>query len=313
MSVLGKVFLIFLLTFVNVSSDLIDHLKPVGRKKVAESQIRNIDYIYVISLEKRNARWANALKQLLPYKILPHRFYAINGWALSSDVLNDVGILYSPEMQRCPNSNTYGAYFLNDKTKKEVNLNENCYGKKYVSHFTTLGAIGCYLSHLSVLEDAYNSGYQTIWVIEDDMKLYENPHMLSDLIDSLDRLVGASEWDLLYTDFGVYGGFGDDSDRDLAQYEPIIWRPDMKQRDTSYLIEYRSLEGFFKVGRRAGTTSMIIRRSGMKKILDFAKNQGIFLPIDNDLAFVPNLNKYGPKEHYVSCERFSSDTEINRN
>ncbi|MFI5334690.1 MAG: hypothetical protein ACHQT8_05960 [Chlamydiales bacterium] len=31
------------------------------------------------------------------------------------------------------------------------------------------------LSHLSILQDAFDSGYETIWVMEDDIEVVRNP------------------------------------------------------------------------------------------------------------------------------------------
>ena len=62
------------------------------------------------------------------------------------------------------------------------------------------GEIGIALSHLSVLQDAYDSGYETIWVMEDDIKIVSDPNMLSELIGELDVLLGKGNWDILFTD-----------------------------------------------------------------------------------------------------------------
>src|SRR5207237_6605093 len=73
-------------------------------------------------------------------------------------------------------------------------------GKTYFVHCMALGAIGCSLSHISVLQDAYDSGYETIWVMEDDVEVLDDPHRLSDLVSELDTLVGPDRWDVLFTD-----------------------------------------------------------------------------------------------------------------
>ena len=63
-------------------------------------------------------------------------------------------------------------------------------GRTYFCHCMSRGAIGIVLSHLSVLQDAYDSGYETIWVIEDDIQVIQDPRLLSSLIDELDATVG---------------------------------------------------------------------------------------------------------------------------
>lgn len=288
--------------------DLIDHFKPVGPKR-KPSQMRNIDFIYVINLDRRPERWQDVLKELVPYDILPHRFSAVDGWALPSTVLNDIGVTITPETKRCPKPDKYGSYFLPDLTRINVDLDEKCYGKKFISNHTSRGAVGCTLSHFSILEDAYNSGYETIWVMEDDIRVAENPHIISDLVDRLDGLVGREGWDLLYTEEGYYPAFGDYRDKNLSVYSYWIWRPDMFEGDTSSLVSHKNIgSDFIKIGLKWGTRSMIIRRSGMKKILDFAKNQGIFLPIDCELAFIPQMKLFITNRNIVVTRDLRSDT-----
>ena len=62
---------------------------------------------------------------------------------------------------------------------------------------------------------------------------------------------------------------------------------------TNALVEYRMVgSDFMKIGGRTQAHSVIYRRSGIKKILDFIINNGIFRPYDIDLPFVPNLKMY---------------------
>ena len=48
-------------------------------------------------------------------------------------------------------------------------------GEVYFSLALSRGAIGIILSHLSVLQDAYDAGYETIWVMEDDVEVLQMP------------------------------------------------------------------------------------------------------------------------------------------
>ena len=72
-------------------------------------------------------------------------------------------------------------------------------GRTYFAHHMSQGAIGCVLSHLSVLQDAIDSGYKTIWVMEDDVEVVQDPRTLSGLIAALDGS-GKEKWDILFTD-----------------------------------------------------------------------------------------------------------------
>ena len=125
----------------------------------------NIDFIYMINLDQRPEKWAHSIHQLIPYDILPYRFSAINGWEdLTVEIINDVGLKFSMN----------GRGFHGDKLPHFKN--------RATSRFITSDRpilctalpeepIGCFLSHLSVLQDAYDRGFETIWVMEDDIEV----------------------------------------------------------------------------------------------------------------------------------------------
>lgn len=293
-----------LLIFVQAYSSLFDHLKPCENKPPQTSQIRHIDFIYVINLDKRPERWEHAQQQLNPYGIFPYRFSAVYGWDLPAEALNDIGITYAEGMQKNFSSETAAAYYLDDLSKKEVYLNESHYGKKFVSTYFRRGAVGCFYSHLSVLKDAYDSGYEIILVLEDDLLVHKDPYIISELIEELDREFGRENWDMFYAEAGFFRGIADDpaKNSNLPLYFPSCWRPDAP-KDTSYLIQYEDVsKNFRRVALKEGTRSMVINRHGMKKILDYAYNKGLFLPIDCELAFMQDLNKFTVKDPVIGCE-----------
>jgi GR25 family glycosyltransferase involved in LPS biosynthesis len=161
------------------------------------------------------------------------------------------------------------------------------------------GAIGCYLSHLSILQDALDSGYETIWVMEDDVEVMENPNIISDLIDKLDALVGKGNWDVLFTDPDYRGP---DGNYLVANGAPK--RPDMdcsveERLSEKYTMQKVISEDFKKIGARFATHSMIIRRSGMIKLLNFVKERGIFLPVDLENYLMP-INRYATRYPVVT-------------
>ena len=157
------------------------------------------------------------------------------------------------------------------------------------------------MSHLSVLKDAYDSNYEIIWILEDDFLIQDDPHLLTDYIEKLDQLVGRAGWDVLYTDKkSGFVCFEDSHD---------CWRPDTPLFNQYSLLEMTDLnEHFVKIGARARTHSMLITRSGMKKILDFTLTHGIFNPYDADIAFVPGINLYCLKQDLITWSYSGSDT-----
>jgi hypothetical protein len=157
------------------------------------------------------------------------------------------------------------------------------------------------------LHDAYTSGYETIWVLEDDIEIVKDPHVLSDIIAELDALTDR-EWDLLYTDHDYLTlEFPDVA---IHKQLPMKWRPDMPFFDLEPMLEHTPIgPHFFKIGCRNRTHSYLIRRSGIKKILDFYEQRGMFLPLDHELSFIEGLTLYTTHEAIVTCAETISDTK----
>lgn len=66
--------------------------------------------------------------------------------------------------------------------------------------FPSIGARGCFLSHLGILKDAKNNNFQRILVFEDDLDLIDDFANQSNLV--LNDLL-SSNWDIFYGDYRV--------------------------------------------------------------------------------------------------------------
>jgi len=266
-----QVFYFCILFISSLSSDVFDHLKKIENKTSGHS-MRNIDFIYMINLDHRPEKFQKSMEKLAPYNIYPFRFPAINGRELSLEVINDIGLKYQPWM-----TPINALYFISTDCppiKEKMHVIDRTYFA-----FKSLGALGCLLSHLSILVDAYNSGYETIWVLEDDIEVKKNPHILSDMIEKLDQEIGKENWDYFFTDKDYV-----DSQGKPVKSQGIPARPDL---DTHIKNRYRkeycfdeTVGSFRKIGARFGTHSMIIRRSGIKKMIDYFNKHRVFFPID---------------------------------
>jgi len=284
--------LLLLLAFFSLQADLADHLKPALGKTEGHS-LRNIDYIYMINLDQRPEKWKSSLAQLAPYGIKPYRFSAVNGWELSLSAINDVGLKYSSEME----GGIWGTSYLfggNFEPYHEVIHN---IGQTYFCHCMARGTIGIALSHISILQDAFDSGYETVWIMEDDIEVIRDPHLLSERIDQLDRCVGKDNWDILFTDKDIRDGEG--------VHKPCFWaarRPDFvaSSKQNIYSARTQVSKEFCRIGARYGAHSMIVRRSGMKKLLQFFHAHQIFLPYDMDYILPPGIKLYSVTEDIVS-------------
>jgi GR25 family glycosyltransferase involved in LPS biosynthesis len=284
---------LFLISFASLSADLEEYFKKPLDKPLS-SQMRNIDFIYMINLDQRPEKFKSCTEELYPYNIHPYRFSAVNGWELSLEDINNVGVKFLSGMQ----SNNWGTcYLLEDEGLPHHEI-VHVVGRNYFCHCMARGTIGIVLSHLSVLQDAYDSGYETIWVMEDDIHVIRNPHYLSELIDKLDEQVGKQGWDLLFTD--------QDTKNQEGTYVPCLshaWRPNFTPiAPERFAIRYQISPDFKKIGARYGTYSMIVRRSGMKKILDFLKSHHIFLPYDMEHYLPSDMQLYTVIEDIVSTQ-----------
>ncbi len=268
-----KFFALSLLIVFAVSGEIEPHLKRI-EEKPAGHDMPNIDYIYMINLDKRPEKWEMSLNQLEPYGIVPYRFSAVVGWELPVETINDIGVKYEHWME---------GGFMATSYKPENNLKPTheiieTVGQTYFCYCMSRGAIGIVLSHLSVLQDAWDCGYETIWVMEDDIDVLQDPRIISDLISELDSQVGKDNWDILFTDR--------DTRKKNGEYVPargMARRPNFNPQDKSqYYIDESISEEFRQIGARFGAYSMIIRRSGIEKILEFYRNYQAFLPYDMD-------------------------------
>lgn len=282
---------VFILTVFHLDAAVTPFLKKVTGKNPSVSRMRNIDFIYLINLDKRPDKYRKSIAQLEKYNIHPCRFSAVCGWDLDLHTINSVGVKYKPGMDAAMRASSY---LTSNKKRADTNYITTP-GQTYFVHCFSLGAIGCALSHLSVLKDAYDSGYETIWVMEDDIKIIKDPKILPVLIDHLNMFVGKGNWDILFTDR--------DFKNKKNEYVPntgYARRPNFTPNNTEKFASRRNIgKEFRKIGARFGTTSMIISRTGMGKILAYYDKYHIFLPIDMELSMPNDINLYTVQEDVV--------------
>ena len=254
----------------------------------------SIDFIYVINLDERPEKFEHTQNELKPYGIVPFRFSAVNGWKLSLEMLDQVGVKFGLGMT----TGQMGTSYLMEDNGLPSHEMIQIPGKTYFAHAMSRGAIGIVLSHLSILQDAYDSGYETIWVMEDDIEVIQDPHLLLHMIDKLDDLVGKNGWDILFTDQDTKG-----QDGNYIPCTAYAWRPNFSPPDP-YRCQLKEdiSPDFRRVGARYGAYSMIVRRSGMKKLLDFFKTYNIFLPFDMDYTLPPGIILMNVRNDIVSTQ-----------
>lgn len=282
----------FALNTALLCGNLTNYFKPALDKSEGHS-IRNVDFIYTINLDERPEKFESCLNQLAPYGIHPYRFSAVNGWELSLEAINGLGVQYAPWMRK----GLMGTYYPLDEGGAPRHEPIAEVDRRYFCHCMSRGAIGIVLSHLSVLQDAWDAGYETIWVMEDDIEVIKDPHLISDLIDRLDVATGKFGWDIFFTDQDTKGGNGKYIPCRAYAARPNF-TPDNPERFYKEPIEVTA--DFKKVNARYGAYSMVIRRSGMKKILDFIKFYKIFLPYDMEFFLPSSMRLFAVTDDVVS-------------
>jgi GR25 family glycosyltransferase involved in LPS biosynthesis len=144
-------------------SPVTDYLFPISNP-MPSSTIEGIDAIYLINLAKRKDKRERVSSHLANHGLSFCLVEGFDGWEHLSD----------EEIKRMS-----GPY--------PILLNK--------------GQVGCFISHLSCVQDAYQKGYNRIWILEDDVIIHKDPKTVSVHLEELYRL--KPDWDLLYTDSDV--------------------------------------------------------------------------------------------------------------
>jgi len=275
-----------------LQNNLEKHFKQADHKS-SSHKINGIDFIYMINLDERPEKFARTSKELEKFGIVPYRFSAVNGWKLTTEAINQVGVKFSSDFGK----EKFLGSIYRELDGKECLGNEilKSNGETFFSLGMSRGAIGIVLSHLSVLQDAYNSGYKTIWVMEDDVEVLNDPNTISQLIPKLDQCV--QDWDILFTDTDTK-----DHNGNHVPCRAIAARPNVHIAPLAAFLKcfHPISADFSRIGMRYGAYSMIIRRSGMEKILNYFKTYGIFLPYDMDIWLNPHLKMYSVNKDLIS-------------
>jgi len=277
------IFLIVICTF-KIDAKIQDHYKKIDNKTSGHS-FGCINFVYLINLDHRPEKYQESINELKKYGITPFRFSAVNGWKIKHQALQEIGVKFTKNMR----PGGMGSHFLWEDGKEFIShelIGKE--GRTYFCHCIARGAIGCLMSHVSIMKDAYESGYELIWIMEDDIEVLRPPSLLLSYIKELDSLRGRKNWDLLYTDrdyrtrSGVYAPcYGTD------------YRPDVDTRNQErFAIRKKISTNIRRLGSRFATTSMIWTRSGLKKYLDYIEKHGMFLPIDMDIHLAPGMKAY---------------------
>jgi len=268
-----------------------EYFKPVTGVSPANS-MKNIDFIAMINLDERPEKFAKSSAELAEYGIYPYRFSAVNGWKIPLTTLDQLGVVYTKNMPK----DLWGTSYLLGSDGEMNHEVMHVIGKNYFSHCLSRGAIGIVMSHASLLQYAHDCGHETVWFMEDDTQIIRDPRLLSTLIEKLDKRVGAKNWDILFTD--------PDTKNQKGEYVPCTGfarRPNFTPYKPERFAVTKIIDkDFRKIGARFGAYSMIIRRSGIEKLLTFLKKNKVFLPYDMEFYLPQDIQLYTTRYDVVS-------------
>jgi GR25 family glycosyltransferase involved in LPS biosynthesis len=243
---------------------IVKYLKKIDLSE-KNSNLDLIDCIYIINLDERPEKWQR-MKELFDKEGLKvNRVAAINGWKIPKAIQKELIGHYHKQIRP--------------------------------------GVIGCFLSHISAIKDAYERGFNTVWILEDDVEFLENVRQLSDLLLQLFKI--DPEWDLFYTDID-----SKDAKGNYVRSLGSNFRPDQKARPLRYYTQRTLIsKDIMKIRQRFGMYSVFYSRKGMKKILDYATHVYLWIGFDIDIHYVPNIQQYSVTRDIVSIHsREISDT-----
>lgn len=242
------------------------YLKPIEINE-APSGLESVDCIYIVNLDTRPEKWQRMKAIVEEQGLYVNRVSGIKGWEIPKEVQEELAGNYVRRLRS--------------------------------------GQVGCLLSHLSVMKDAYERGFNRIWLLEDDVEFKEDIRQIPLLLAKLTEI--DPEWDVFYTDI--------DSKVSSGERAPSLtsdFRPDRQYHPLDYYTNRFLVErDIMKIGQRFGTYSMFISGKGLKKILDYFTHIYLWTSIDVDMHYVPDIREYSAVRDIVTvCTEIPiSDTE----
>jgi len=212
---------------------------------------------YVINLEKYKNRYDLCLKRLSKINVKPERFNAIY-------VDNE----YSDEIKKI----TYPSV---QYTIKNGRFSHNNIGTK--------GAIGCYLSHVTLWKMLLESDEDMFLIFEDDVDINENINDIENKINKTLNSMSTFDWNIIYL------GFFDTTTINMSQNPEIYFR---KPKNMVY-----------------GTHAYLINKEGARKLLE--KAIPIVDQIDSYISYMAllnNINVYETSEVFFIQNNLSKTT-----
>ena len=221
-----------------------------------ESGVESIDCMYVINLDKRPEKWQRMQVLFDERGMHGNRVSGVKGWEIPIEIQQELAGYYPIRLPK--------------------------------------GCLGCLLSHISVIKNAYERNFNRIWVFEDDVEFQEDIQQIPELLARLSKI--DPEWDVFYTDIDSKNNEG----------VPILslgsdFRPDQKYRLLEYYTKRNLVsDDIMRVRQRFGLYSYVVSRNGMKKIIDYFTHVYLWTAVDVDIHYIPGIREYSTVKDVVT-------------
>jgi hypothetical protein len=239
------------------------YLKPVEISEF-ESGLNLVDCIYVINLDKRPEKWKRVKKSFDKRHLKVNRVSGIDGKLIPPSVLEELAGSYPNRLYP--------------------------------------GEIGCLLAHVSVIKDAYERGFQIVWIAEDDMFFLDNVKLIPYLLTKLSRI--DPDWDIFYTDIDSRSLDGGHNPSLGSDFRPDRVYEDRKHYHERTFVDY----DIMKLGQRYGLYSTFMSRKGLKKVFDYFTHVYVWSPVDIEMHYIPGIRAYSVTQDIVTVCDPDSDT-----
>jgi GR25 family glycosyltransferase involved in LPS biosynthesis len=235
--------------FYPYETPIVKYLKPI---EIVEehSGLDMIDCMYVINLDRRPEKWQRLRALFNQRGLHPNRVAAVDGWQIPMAVQRQLAGPYPVRVAP--------------------------------------GHLGCLLSHVSVIKDAYDRGFDCIWVFEDDVEFHADAATIPGVLEELASIDPA--WDIFYTDPDSFIRSGG-----------CDFRPDQPHSRPSFYKKRTIMnKNFMKAGVRFGAYSMIISRRGIEKLINYFTHVYVWCNYDWDIHYVPGIREYSYRTKLVT-------------
>ena len=194
-------------------------LKAAKGKRKAKHNMAKIDFIYIIT-NKRCHRFDDLMRSFKKYNVTPYRFTSFGKKDLTSDLMFRTCVRGCRKFgQLTANKLVYTSGEFKFATRKMCS-NES----GYVNRGMSQRQLARSLSHISIIKDALDSGYENIWIMDSGTQLRCDPIILSQYISAANTEIPG--WTTLYTDFGQRN-----LDDNIVPVNRFYFRPDFQFLD----------------------------------------------------------------------------------